>query len=303
MQRRSVLTSGLAAGLALGTLGLGGCALMNSRQATAAQALAEELAQIETQAQGRLGLYAIDTSSGAMAGYRSDERFPMCSTFKTLLVSRVLYLAQKGQIELWRKWYYLPSELVPWSPVTEKRAGADGGMTTQELCEAAVVISDNTATNLLLDATGGPAALTAWLAQMGDKTTRLDRREPQLNSAIAGDERDTTTPAAMAKTLQTLLRGDAIEGFGRALLQQWLLDSRTGDKRLRAGMPAGWTIGGKTGSGENGTSCDSIVVWPTPQSSPIFVTAYLTGSQLDGAGREAVLAKAGESVKRWYYAI
>ncbi|WP_417285199.1 class A beta-lactamase [Comamonas sp.] len=300
MQRRSVLASALASGL---SLGLGGCALLNRRQARAANVLAEELAQIEIQAQGRLGLYVIDTSSGATAGYRSDERFPMCSTFKTLLAARVLYLAQKGQIELWRKRYFSPSELVPWSPVTEKRAGANGGMTPLELCEAAVVFSDNTAANVLLDATGGPAALTAWLAEIGDKTTRLDRREPQLNTAIAGDERDTTTPAAMAQSLQTLQRGDVIEGFGRAFLRQWLIESRTGDKRLRAGMPTDWKFGGKTGSGENGTACDNLVVWPTPQSSPILVTAYLTGSKLDGPGRDAVLAKAGEAVKRWYYTI
>lgn len=299
MQRRSVLGSGLA--LSLGSLG--GCAFVSKQQAAAATALTAELVLIESQAQGRLGLHVIDSGSGAAAGYRSDERFPMCSTFKTLLAARVLYLAQKDQISLWRKMYYAPSELVPWSPVTEKRAGANGGLTVQELCEAAVVISDNTAANVLLDATGGPAALTAWLAEMGDKTTRLDRREPQLNTAIAGDERDTSTPAAMAQSLQALVLDGAIDGFGRALLQQWLLDSRTGDKRLRAGMPVDWKIGGKTGSGENGTACDSILVWPTPQSSPLLVTAYLTGSKLDGPGRDAVLAKVGESVKRWYYAI
>lgn len=299
MQRRSVLASGLA--LSLGSLG--GCAFVSKQQAAAATALTAELVLIESQAQGRLGLHIIDSGSGALAGYRSDERFPMCSTFKTLLAARVLYLAQKDQISLWRKMYYAPSELVPWSPVTEKRAGANGGLTVQELCEAAVVISDNTAANVLLDATGGPAALTAWLAEMGDKTTRLDRREPQLNTAIAGDERDTSTPAAMAQSLQALVLDGAIDGFGRALLQQWLLDSRTGDKRLRAGMPVDWKIGGKTGSGENGTACDSILVWPTPQSSPLLVTAYLTGSKLDGPGRDAVLAKVGESVKRWYYAI
>ena len=99
------------------------------------------------------------------------------------------------------------------------------------------------------------------------------------------------------------LLGDVFEGFARALLQQWLVDSRTGDKRLRAGMPADWKIGGKTGSGENGTACDTLIIWPTPQSGPVLVTAYLTGSKSDAAGRDAALAKAGEAIKRWYYAI
>ncbi|CUA92822.1 class A beta-lactamase [Comamonas thiooxydans] len=301
MQRRSMLTTGLALGL--GAWGLSGCAFISKQQAAAARTLSDELAALEIQAQGRFGLYVLDTVSGAEAGWRGDERFPMCSTFKTLLAARMLYLAQRDEIRLWRKLYYSPSEVVAWSPISEKRAGANGGMTVQELCEAMVLVSDNTAANVLLEASGGPAALTQWLRELGDGTTRLDRNEPSLNTALPGDERDTTTPQAMVQSLQKLLLGDVLEGYARALLQQWLVDSRTGDKRVRAGMPGDWKVGGKTGSGERGTACDTLIVWPTAQSAPLLVTAYLTGSPLDGAGREAVLARAGEAIKRWYYTI
>jgi beta-lactamase class A len=301
MQRRSMLTTGLALGL--GAWGLSGCAFISKQQAAAARTLSDELAALEIQSQGRFGLYVVDTVSGAEAGWRGDERFPMCSTFKTLLAARVLYLAQRGEIRVWRKLYYSPAEVVAWSPISEKRAGANGGMTVQELCEAMVVVSDNTAANVMLEASGGPAALTQWLREMGDGTTRLDRNEPSLNTALPGDERDTTTPRAMVQSLQKLLLGDVLEGYARALLQQWLADSRTGDKRVRSGMPGDWKVGGKTGSGERGTACDTLIVWPTEQSAPLLVTAYLTGSPLDGAGREAVLARAGEAIKRWYYAI
>lgn len=296
-----MLTTGLALGL--GAWGLSGCAFISKQQAAAARTLSDELAALEIQSQGRLGLHVLDTVSGAEAGWRGDERFPMCSTFKTLLAARVLYLAQRDEIRLWRKLYYSPSEVVAWSPISEKRAGANGGMTVQELCEAMVVVSDNTAANVMLEASGGPAALTQWLRELGDGTTRLDRNEPSLNTALPGDERDTTTPQAMVQSLQKLLLGDVLEGYARALLQQWLADSRTGDKRVRAGMPGDWRVGGKTGSGERGTACDTLIVWPTAQSAPLLVTAYLTGSPLDGAGREAVLARAGEAIKRWYYAI
>ncbi|KGG85453.1 class A beta-lactamase [Comamonas thiooxydans] len=301
MQRRSMLTTGLALGL--GAWGLSGCAFISKQQAAAARTLSDELAALEIQSQGRLGLYVLDTVSGAEAGWRGDERFPMCSTFKTLLAARMLYLAQRDEIRLWRKLYYSPSEVVAWSPISEKRAGANGGMTVQDLCEAMVLVSDNTAANVLLEASGGPAALTQWLRELGDGTTRLDRNEPSLNTALPGDERDTTTPQVMVQSLQKLLLGDVLEGYARALLQQWLVDSRTGDKRVRAGMPDDWTVGGKTGSGERGTACDTLIVWPTAQSAPLLVTAYLTGSPLDGAGREAVLARAGEAIKRWYYTI
>nr|WP_238707648.1 class A beta-lactamase [Comamonas testosteroni] len=296
-----MLTTGLALGL--GAWGLSGCAFISKQQAAAARTLSDELAALEIQARGRFGLYVLDTVSGAEAGWRGDERFPMCSTFKTLLAARMLYLAQRDEIRLWRKLYYSPSEVVAWSPISEKRAGANGGMTVHELCEAMVLVSDNTAANVLLEASGGPAALTQWLRELGDSTTRLDRNEPSLNTALPGDERDTTTPQAMVQSLQKLLLGDVLEGYARALLQQWLVDSRTGDKRVRAGMPGDWKAGGKTGSGERGTACDTLIVWPTAQSAPLLVTAYLTGSQLDGAGREAVLARAGEAIKRWYYAI
>lgn len=301
MQRRGFVATSIALGLA--SWGVSGCALPSKKQLQAANRLSVALAGIEAQAQGRLGLYVLDTVSGAEADWRGNERFPMCSTFKLLLAARVLYLAQKGELSLWRKIYYSPSELVPYSPVTEKYAGADGGMTAQDLCEAAVVVSDNTAANVLLDASGGPEGLTAWLREMGDKSTRLDRNEPELNAAQPGDERDTTTPEAMLRTMQNLLFGDVFEGFGRALLQQWLIDSRTGDKRLRAGMPESWKIGGKTGTGNNGSVGDAIIVWPTLQSAPLLVVAYLTESRLDRAGQEAILAKAGAAVQRWYYAV
>ena len=214
MQRRSMLTTGLALGL--GAWGLSGCAFISKQQAAAARTLSDELAALEIQSQGRLGLHVLDTVSGAEAGWRGDERFPMCSTFKTLLAARVLYLAQRDEIRLWRKLYYSPSEVVAWSPISEKRAGANGGMTVQELCEAMVLVSDNTAANVLLEASGGPAALTQWLRELGDGTTRLDRNEPSLNTALAGDERDTTTPQAMVQSLQKLLLGDVLEGYARA---------------------------------------------------------------------------------------
>lgn len=298
MQRRDLLATGLVLGL--GGLSLPGCAFNARRQVAGPVLQTRELARLETQSGGRLGLHMLDTATGREAGWRSQERFAMCSTFKTLLVAQVLQATQTGDLQLQRNYRYEASEVVPWSPVTEKHAGANGGLTLQQLCEAAVVVSDNTAANVLLKASGGPAELTNWLQTLGDSVTRLDRHEPELNTAIAGDERDTTTPAAMLRSLQKILLGDVLDVTNRALLQQWLVASRTGDKRLRAGMPAEWKAGGKTGSGDNGTANDTLIVWPQAQAAPLLVTAYFTGGKLDAAGRDAVLAKAGEVVSRWY---
>ena len=298
MLRRTLLASGLVLGATGMTLA--GCTSTRSRQATDHVLNTRELAALEARTGGRLGLHMLDTGTGFEAGWRSQERFAMCSTFKTLLVAHVLHEAQNGRLDLGRKYVYQQSEVVSWSPVSEKYAGADAGMTLQQLCEAAVVVSDNTAANLLLNASGGPAGLTSWMRELGDSLTRLDRNEPDLNTAIAGDERDTTTPAAMSRTMQKLLLGNVLSDAGRAVLQQWLLASRTGDKRLRAGMPKDWKIGGKTGSGDNGTANDTLLIWPKPDAAPLLVTAFFTRNTLEPAQRDEVLAKAGQIVSDWY---
>lgn len=283
--------------------GLAGCAAPSGKQGAADRAFAQELARIEQGVGGRLGVAVLDAGTGASVDHRGDERFAMCSTFKLLLAAQVLHRVQQGDERLSRRVHYARSRLVPYSPASGPRSGDGGGMTIAEMCEAAVVLSDNTAANLLLDASGGPQALTQWLRASGDPTTRLDRMEPELNEGLPGDERDTTTPLAMARGMQRLLLGSVLEGHGRALLQQWLEASRTGDKRLRAGMPATWRVGGKTGTGERGTANDAVIAWPTPQSAPLLVTGYLTECPADAPQRDAALAAAGKAAARWQAAV
>jgi beta-lactamase class A len=301
MQRREFLAAGGAAALA-GT-GLAGCAQPSKIRGAAGTVFGQELARIESGAGGRLGVAVLDAESGDSVDYRGQERFAMCSTFKLLLAAQVLHRVQLGEEALRRRVYYTRSQLVEYSPASEPRAGDGGGMTVAELCEAAVVLSDNTAANLLLDASGGPQTLTQWLRTQGDTTTRLDRMEPELNEGLAGDERDTTSPLAMAQSMQKLLLGAVLDGHGRALLQQWLVASRTGDKRLRAGMPRNWRVGGKTGTGPRGTANDAVIIWPSPQSTPLIVTAYLTECPADAPGRDAALAAAGRAAARWQAAM
>ena len=302
MQRRHFVATSLALG-ATASLGLAGCAFRQAAHPKADRAFHKALALIEAQSGGRLGVYVTDAESGGTVGYREHERFPMCSTFKTLLAAHVLHMAQEGTIDLGLHATIAPVDLVTYSPITEKRAGVPDGITLLELCEAAVVSSDNTAANVLLGATGGPAALTAWLRQIGDTTTRLDRNEPTLNSAVPGDERDTTTPQAMNTTWQALLQGDVLKGYGRAMLQQWLVDSRTGDKRVRAGLPSDWKAGGKTGSGDNSSAGDTLIAWPTAQSEGLIITAYLTGGQRSFAENDAQMAKVGAAIGQWWAAL
>ncbi|MEP6907494.1 MAG: class A beta-lactamase, partial [Pseudoxanthomonas sp.] len=182
-------------------------------------------------------------------------------------------------------------DMVPYSPVTETHAG-ESGMTLAELCHAAITLSDNTAGNLLLDSFGGPAGLTAFMRRLGDGVTRLDRRETELNEAIPGDPRDTTSPRAMATSLRVLLLGNALATASRTQLAAWLVATSTGDTRLRAGLPKNWRVGDKTGTSSNGVTNDVAIVWP-PGRAPLLVTAYYAESSVPQDTRNAVLAEVG----------
>lgn len=264
------------------------------RASIADQRLIDEIKRLESASGGRLGVCVLDTATGARHAYRGDERFPMCSTFKALAAAAVLAQVDAGKEQLSRRISFDASALVTYSPVTEKHV--DGGMTLAEICDAAVTLSDNTAGNLLLAALGGPAGLTAFLRSLGDQFTRLDRNEPTLNEALPDDPRDTTTPNAMASTLQALVLGTkALSAPSREQLTAWLIANKTGDTRLRAGFAKGWRIGDKTGTGARGTNNDVAVVWP-PNKAPIVIAGYLTGATVSATEQNAIWASVGRAV-------
>lgn len=255
------------------------CALPARAQADTAQ-------QIERDAGGRLGIMVLDTATGPRLTWRADERFPMNSTFKSLLAAAVL---ARGAALLERTFTMPTVGFMAHSAVTETRAG--GSMTGSDLCEAMLATSDNTATNLLLDALDGPPALTAWLRERGDLLTRLDRREPELNEAQPGDPRDTTTPAAMAATLRRLALDDG-PALDRAMLLGWMRAHRNGGALLRAGMP-GWTLADRSGAGGFGSRGAIAVAVPPQGGSPWVIAVYLHQGPAALAARDAVIARVG----------
>ena len=237
--------------------------------------LADEFARIERESGGRLGVAVLDTGSGARAGHHAGDRFPMCSTFKLLAAAAVLKRIDEGKEKLDRRITFEAGDIVVNSPVTQKHVGGDG-MTLAEICEAAMTVSDNTAGNLILTSLGGPQAITAFARSLGDPMTRLDRNEPTLNEAVPGDPRDTTTPEAMLKNVQTLVLGDALSAASKEQLTKWL-------------------VGNKTGAGERGTTNDVGVLWP-PEGKPIIVAIYLTETTAPAEKRNATLAAVGRAV-------
>jgi beta-lactamase class A len=272
-----------------------GCGIAQAQAAGGlSETLAGDLAQIAADSGGRLGVAARDTQTGALAVHRADDRFPLCSTFKLLAAGAVLARVDAGRERLDRRIRFEPRDVVVYSPVTKDRAGGDG-MPLEEICAAAITMSDNTAGNLLLAALGGPAGLTAFARALGDAVTRLDRTEPELNEAVPGDPRDTTSPVAMLANLDALVLGNALSAPSQELLTRWLVANKTGDSRLRAGLPGGWRVGDKTGSGERGTANDVGILWP-PGRLPILVAVYLTETTKSADQRNAIHAAVGRAV-------
>jgi beta-lactamase class A len=258
---------------------------------------ATRIAAIEARSGGRIGVAALDTSNGRRLDYRTEERFPMCSTFKVLAAAAVLKRVDEKQEKLDRFVSYGAKDILEHAPVTKEHL-KDGGMTLGALCEAAIEQSDNTAANLLLDAIGGPAGVTHFARDLGDQITRLDRKEPDLNSAIPGDERDTTTPTAMCLDLQRLLITPVLSESSRRQPEEWLLHNETGGLMIRAGVPKTWSVGDKTGRCANGATNDIAIMRP-PDRAPVLLAIYFVGSRASANDREGAIAEAAKVVAKF----
>lgn len=271
---------------------VGGSAVL-ALPAWTADPVQSQLQRLEQASGGTLGLWALDTGSGKCLSYRGEERFAFCSAFKAVLAGAILQASQAEVGLLQRRIAYGADKLVTYSPLTEKHVGA--GMTVAELCAATVQYSDNTAANLLLELIGGPPGLTAFARSIGDPVFRLDRNEPDLNTALPGDPRDTTTPLAMGVTLERLLLTDGLPAAARQQLQDWLKGNTTGDTRIRAGVPQGWVVGDKTGSGDYGVANDIGIIWP-PGRAPWIVVVFTRGPKKDSPWRNETLVDATRMV-------
>ena len=259
---------------------------------------AARIAAIETRIGGRIGVAAVDTSNNKHLDYRAEERFPMCSTFKFLAAAAVLKRVDEKKEGLERFVPYNAKDILEYAPVTKEHL-KEGGMTLGALCEAAIEQSDNTAGNLLLNVIGGPAGLTNFARALGDRVTRLDRIEPELNSAIPGDDRDTTTPVAISSNMQRLLLGDALSEASRRKLDDWLQRNETGGSMIREGVPKTWSVGDKTGRGANGATNDIAIIRP-PDRAPILLAIYSVGSTATENDRAAAIAEVTKVVAEFF---
>lgn len=263
------------------------------------QAAQSAMQALETRNGGRLGVVALDTGTGQRISYRANERFSMCSTHKFLTVAAILALSDRGQLHLNQPVPYSQADILAYAPITKAHLRA-GSMTVSALCAAAIEWSDNTAANLLLKLIGGPAGWTRFARSIGDHESRLDHNEPMLNAAIPGDPSDTTTPASMVHDIDAILLGHVLSTPSRLMLQNWMLDNQITNRLLRAGLPKGWRIADKSGSGEHGTRNDIGLILPPKPRHPIIAAVYYTESPEPAPERDALIAETGQIIARTF---
>ncbi|MGX5915112.1 class A beta-lactamase [Aliidiomarina sp. Khilg15.8] len=256
--------------------------------------LIKTVERVASEIEARVGFSAYDLESGRKWEYQADQRFALSSTFKTLACAALLQRVDAGQETLDRTVSFSESDLVTYSPITKEYAEGQA-MTLSALCEATLTMSDNTAANVILRVLGGPEQVTLFARSLGDDVTRLDRWETELNEAVPGDNRDTTTPNAMVKNLQRLLLGDALSGKSREQLRDWLTRNQVADGLFRAVVPEGWIVADRTGAGGFGSRSITAVIWP-PERQPIVVALYLTQTEASFAERNDAITKIGEAI-------
>ena len=277
----------LAAGLALGLLAWAPAFAQDPELR-----LAATIDRIEQDLGARVGLMIRDSGSDWSVTYRADERFLMTSTFKTLLCGAVLQRVDAGGIDLEERIAIETADILAYAPVTETMVGET--MSVGALCHAALDMSDNTATNLLIDRIGGPQSVTAFLREIGDPVSRLDRREPEVNTFVPGDPRDTTTPDAMASTMEVLLTGNALSPQSRAHLVDWMSDGGVTGALIRASTPEGWHVADRSGSGNFNRNIVAMVT--PPDREPYFMAIFLSDAEADFDTRNSAVIELSQAV-------
>ncbi|AXH60562.1 class A beta-lactamase [Acinetobacter sichuanensis] len=255
--------------------------------------IVNSIKEVEQNLGAKVGVSIYSVSDGYLWHYNGDSRFPLMSTFKPLACAKLLHDVETAKLSIDRSVKIEEQDLITWSPITEKLVGESFSL--KQACTAALVMSDNTAANIVLDGISGPSELTLFMKELGDEVTRLDRIEPHLNEARSGDERDTTTPNAIVKSLGKLLYGEKLSSGSKEQLIEWMAGNKVSDSLLRSVLPEGWSIADRSGAGGFGSRGITAAIWSNEQQ-PLIVAIYLTQTEASFDERNKAIAKIGREI-------
>jgi beta-lactamase class A len=273
--------------------------------------LARQIAQIADGSRGRIGVAAIDLVTGQEVAVLGDQRFPMASTSKIAIAATFLEGVDQGRYSLTTEYPLLiPVSSRPFSSaVAPVRQGEY--MSARQLIDLMITRSSNTATDALLKAVGGPAAVNDWARRAGIANFNLTRDiatlvrdDGEFDPAVHIDNRDSVTPYDMARMLAGLYQGKWLSPASRNLLISTMENCRTGTRRIPAQLPGDVTVAHKTGSLNNTSSDVGIITGPDGHA--IAVAIYVTGQGARGNREEriAMIARSlydgyAESARQW----
>jgi beta-lactamase class A len=250
--------------------------------------IATQLKKIEAKHGGKIGLYVINRNNGKNLAYQESFYFPICSTYKFLVVGAILKQSMTDKKLLDEKIKILPNEITGYSPITKKHI--DKKMTVAELSRASI-LSDNTASNLLIHRLGGLEKLRQFTHSLNDKATKVANLEPAVNKVDLSTNLNKTTPKIIARDINKLaFSDDVLDKEHRLLLKKWLKENDTGDKRIASAIPDHWEIGDKTGTCQYGTTNDVAIIWPE-DSKAVAMSIFYTQSEKDAKSKDKVLQK------------
>lgn len=252
-----------------------------------------------------IGVAAIHLESGRSVAVRGAERFPMGSVYKFPIVIAALQRVDAGTLKFDQTITIDPKDFSPgWSPIRDDAKGKPVTVTVRELLRYTVSISDNTASDTTVRLLGGPAAIQKVMNDLGVSKIRIDREErtiakhlgePDGRKLYATDPRDTSTPDEMAKLLAAFFhRRDGLSKASHDLLMQWMIDTPTGVRRIKAVVPKGSVVAHKTGT-MPGTVNDVGIVTSPDGKNHVVIVVFSKGGTTEEKIREDDVAAAAKA--------
>jgi beta-lactamase class A len=297
---------GTWAGTALAAFWLVGITAQPPAHAQSTALLEHEMERVVAVSGGLAGACAQHLESGRRACFNGASHFPMASTVKVAIAIEMLSRADSGKLKLDRMVELQPGDQHPGSGVLTYWFQAPGvALSVRNLLELMMVISDNSATDILLRLVGGPDAVNARLRALGVDGVRVDRSTQQLIleehadvRAFDQDIRDTATPLGMTQLLVKLWRREALKPESTALLLEIMRRCETGPDRLKGLLPTGTDVAHKTGTLQN--SANDVGIVSLPDGTHVAIAVFVKASDKTEAEKELGIAEVSRAVHDYF---